>query len=161
MNQFATHVYATVRVMVIGTNFSTNPDEIAEKVTDAVCADSSQWMKSVHGVVSVDGHGPFDIEAVEFADGIYGVLVDELDPKTGRVVKEHNYDETCSPRIDEVNVNKVVADVIQVLKEHPDANVGNSKVHFALMRLKGLMPSNRNAEAETKSKPKKSVGMAP
>lgn len=108
--RFETHVYATVRVKVIGTNFSADPDEVAEKVADAVCADSSQWMRPVHGSVTVDGHGQFDIDAVEFADGIYGVLVDELDPNTGRVVKEHNYDEACSRRVDEVAGNRAIVD---------------------------------------------------
>lgn len=65
MNKFETHVYATVRVKVIGTNFSNDPREIADKVTDAVCADASQWMRPVHGSVNVEGHGSHDIEAVE------------------------------------------------------------------------------------------------
>ena len=139
MNKFETHVYATVRVKVLGTNFSNDPQEIADKVTDAVCADSSQWMRPVHGSVNVEGHGSHDIEAVEFADGIYGVLVDELDPETGLVVAEHQFDETCAPRQDTASVQTVLAEVIGVLEGLPDASVGNSKVHFAMMRLKGLL----------------------
>lgn len=138
MNQFETHVYATVRVKVLGTNFSNDPQEIADKVTGAVCADSSQWMHPVHGSVKVEGHGSFGIEQVEFAECIYGVLVDEIDPDTGRNVKEHLFDENCAPRQDEAKADIVVSEVIRVLEEHPDATVGNSKVHFALMRLKSL-----------------------
>lgn len=138
--QFATHVYTTVRVKVIGTNFSNDPQVISDKVTEAVCANPEEWMRPVNGIVEVEGHGGFDIEAVEFADGIYGVMVDEFDPESGRVIKEHHFDETGNPRVDAPNLNATLAEVIAVLEEHPDASSGNSKVHFALMRLKGLVP---------------------
>lgn len=109
MNRFETHVYATVRVKVLGTNFSTNPQEIAEKVADAVCASPSQWMRPVCGSVNVDGHGAYDIDAVEFADGISGVLVDEINPESELVVKEHSFDEACQPRTDETALTKATA----------------------------------------------------
>lgn len=138
MSKFVTHVYATVRVKVQGTEFSNSPQEIAVKVADAVCAAPGEWMRPVLGSVTVDGAGVLDIEAVEFADGIYGVLVDELDPASGDRVIEHHFDETCSPRVDADNADKVIEEVIQVLQDHPEAQVGNAKVHFALMRLLSL-----------------------
>jgi hypothetical protein len=109
MNRFETHVYATVRVKVLGTSFSADPQQIAEKVADAVCADPSQWMRPVHGTVKVEGHGSCDIEAVEFAEGIYGVLVDEIDPETECVVDEHHFDENCAPRTDKTELAKAAA----------------------------------------------------
>lgn len=139
MSQFETHVYATVRVTVKGTTFSTAPRELAEKVADAVCADASQWLQPVHGSVNVEGHGSYDIGAVEFAGSIYGVLVDERDPVTGHTVAEHLFDEACAPRQANVNVQELLADVIGVLGEHPEASKGNSKVHFAMMRLKSIL----------------------
>lgn len=138
VKQFATHVYATVRVKVLGTNFSNDPKEIAVKVADAVCAAPGEWMRPVLGRVTVEGSGVHDIESVEFADGIYGVLVDETDPANGDKVIEHHFDETCSPRVDTTNVSSVIAEVISALQDHPEAQVGNTKVHFALMRLAGL-----------------------
>lgn len=96
-------------------------------------------MRPVHGSVNVEGHGSHDIEAVELADGIYGALVDELDPETGLVVAEHQFDETCAPHQDTASVQTVLAEVLGVLEGLPNASVGNSKVHFAMMRLKGLL----------------------
>lgn len=60
---YNTHVYAVVRVKVIGTNLSSSPKQIAE--------------------------------AVEFAEDISGVLIDEIDPGSGRNVKEHLFDWDC------------------------------------------------------------------
>lgn len=139
MNQFETHVFATVRVKVLGTNFSTDPQEIAQKVTDAVCANPSAWMQPVYGTVAVDGEGKYDIDAVEFADGIYGVLVNEINPETGHDVADHFFDETCSPKNDDAATMRVIAEVADMLKTLPQANEGNSKVHWALMRLTGLL----------------------
>lgn len=138
-NKFETHVYATVRVKVIGTNFSNDPQEIAEKVANAVCAKPSNWMRPIHGSVEVDGHGSFDIEAVEFADGISGVLVDEISPETEQIVCEHEFDEQCEPRKEVVDIQAALAEVACILESLPEASRGNSKVHFSLMRLKGLM----------------------
>lgn len=87
--QFVTHVYATVRVKVIGTNFSNDPALVADKVADAVAADPAKWFKPVHGSVTVPGHGEFDIEQVEYAEAISSILVDEIDPRSGSVIKEH------------------------------------------------------------------------
>lgn len=99
-SRFETHVYAVVRVKVIGTNFSTDPTQIAEKVADAVCANSSEWMRPVHGCVSVEGHGSFDIEAVEFAEGIDAVLVDEIDSDTDEILTEHHFNKLCEPVVE-------------------------------------------------------------
>lgn len=141
MKNFVTHVYATVRVKVLGTNFSNDPQLIAELVTQAVCARPSNWMTPVHGVVQVEGHGSFDIEAVAFAEGVSGALVDELDPVTGNVVVEHEFDETGAPRKPKGDIKAGLAEVISALERHPDVASGNSKVHFAFQRLKGLAAS--------------------
>lgn len=98
-HQFETHVYATVRVKVLGTSFDSNPEVIANKVADAVCAKPSQWMTPVHGSVIVDGQGAFDIGQVEFADAISGILVTEIDSETGRQVGEHEFDELGNPLV--------------------------------------------------------------
>lgn len=98
-NRFVTHVYALVRVKVIGTNFSTDPAYIAEKVSDAVCASPGNWMQPVHGQVSVEGHGSFNIEAVEFAEGIQYVMIDEIDPGTGDILAEHLFNESGEPEV--------------------------------------------------------------
>ena len=152
MNQFETHVYAIVRVKVIGTNFSKNPQEIAEKVSGAVCARPSNWMKPIHGSIDVAGHGAFDIEAVEFADGIESVLVDEIDQETGRVMKEHEFNEKCEPRSEAVDIRGALTEVISVLETHPEAERGNAKVHFALMKLKGLIRQPRISIASAEEK---------
>lgn len=141
MNQFETKVYATVCVTVLGTNFSTDPQAIANRVADAVCADSKNWMQPVDGSVSVTGEGGFDVGAVEFDDRISGVLVKERDPDTGKVVAWHEFDENCQPLEGRADPQKVIEEVVTILEAHPDADVGNAKVHFALMRLKALLPS--------------------
>lgn len=87
---FATHVYAVVRIKVPGTNFSNLPKDIAEEITRAVCADSKEWMAPIHGVVQTD-HGPFDVEAVEFAEDVSWTMVDEFDKK-GDLIREHHFD---------------------------------------------------------------------
>lgn len=101
MNQFETHVYATVRVKVLGTNFADSAQEVAAKVTEAVCARPAAWFQPVYGSVTVDGVGAFDVAEVEFADGVSGVLVDEIDPATSRVVKEHLFDERCAAVVEQ------------------------------------------------------------
>lgn len=98
MAKFETHVYAVVRVKVLGTNFSDNPQEIAEKISDAVCASPREWFRPIHGTVHVPEVGSFDIDCVESAEGIYGVLVDEIDPDTGYVLASHDFDDACEPR---------------------------------------------------------------
>jgi hypothetical protein len=82
------HVYAMVRVKVLATSAAgASSKEIAEEISDAVCADSNQWMRPVHGVVK-SRNGIFDIEAMEFAEGISSVLVDEYAPEGKRPLKE-------------------------------------------------------------------------
>lgn len=58
-------------------------------MADAVAADPAKWFKPVHGSVTVPGHGEFDIEQVEYAEAISSILVDEIDPRSGSVIKEH------------------------------------------------------------------------
>ncbi|HRQ48584.1 MAG TPA: hypothetical protein PK725_16640, partial [Rhodocyclaceae bacterium] len=133
MNRFETHVFATVRVKVAGTNFSADPQIIAEAVADAVCASPDEWMRPHHGTVDVTGHGKHDIINVEFAEGIHGVLVDEIGD-SDRVIREHLFDENC--RRTEVGFSRqnALQEAYQALLGHPEAQIGNSKVHFALMR---------------------------
>lgn len=90
---FNTHIYAVVRVKVLGTSFSQDPSVVADKVADAVSARPNQWFAPVHGSVDVDG-ASYDIEQVEFAHDVSAVLVDELSPD-GDVndVKEHYFDQ--------------------------------------------------------------------
>lgn len=135
MKNFNTHVYAVVRVKVIGTNFDEDPRVVADKVADAVCADASNWLQPVHGSVDVEGHGSFDIEFVEFADATDGILVDEIDTATGAILQEHHFD-------DKRSILSAVAEVKDILAQHPEANIGNKKVHYALMRLKGILEHN-------------------
>lgn len=139
MNRFETHVYATVRVKVAGTNFSADPQIIAEAVADAVCASPDEWMRPHHGTVDVTGHGKHDIINVEFAQSIHGVLVDEIGD-SDRVIREHLFDENC--RRTEVGFSRqnALQEAYQALLGHPEAQIGNSKVHFALMRLQSLVP---------------------
>ena len=139
MNRFETHVFATVRVKVAGTNFSADPQIIAEAVADAVCASPDEWMRPHHGTVDVTGHGKHDIINVEFAEGIHGVLVDEIGD-SDRVIREHLFDENCRRTEAHFNRGRYLEEAYRALLEHPEAQVGNSKVHFALMRLKSLAP---------------------
>jgi len=93
MKQFNTHVYAVVRIKVCGTNFDADPAKVGNLVADAVSANPDTWLRPVSGaVLDVEGQGAFSIEAVEFAEDLDGILVDELsleDPS--RVVKEHHF----------------------------------------------------------------------
>lgn len=148
MNRFETHVFATVRVKVAGTNFSADPQIIAEAVADAVCASPSEWMRPHHGTVDVTGHGKHDIINVEFAEGIHGVLVDEIGD-SDRVIREHLFDENC--RRTEVGFSRqnALQEAYQALLGHPEAQIGNSKVHFALMRLKSLVPEAHVSDTPT------------
>ncbi len=131
MNTFATHAYAVVRVKVIGTNFSDNPKTIAEKVSEAVWADSDAWFIPKLGSIDIEPHGSFKIECVEFADEVSSVLVDEIDPHTQEIVKEHLFDEGRS-------ILNTITEVTALLSQHPEANQGNSKIHYALMRLQAI-----------------------
>lgn len=138
MNNFETHVYATVRVKVLGTNVSDDPQVIAEKVADAVCAKPGEWMHPVHGSVDVAGYGRCDIEAVEFGGGIHQVLVDELDPESGNIIEEHCFDEICSPikeavkpnsaaMIERVALLKMVNDLDEYLRQIRAENLDGSE----------------------------------
>ena len=40
---------------------------------------------------------------------------------------------------DNDKAHDVLKEIVQVLQDHPDANVGNSKVHFVLCRAKGAL----------------------
>ena len=139
MNRFETHVFATVRVKVAGTNFSTDPQIVAEAVSNAVCASPAEWMRPYNGCVDIDGHGQHDIVEVEFADAITSIMVDELD-ESDRVTREHLFDANCRRTELAFNRQNALQDAYQELLGHPEAQVGNSKVHFALMRLKSLVP---------------------
>ena len=138
MNRFETHVFATVRVKVAGTNFSTDPQIVAEAVSNAVCASPAEWMRPYNGCVDIDGHGQHDIVEVEFADAITSIMVDELD-ESDRVTREHLFDANCRRTELAFNRQNALQDAYQALLEHPEAQVGNSKVHFALMRLKSFV----------------------
>lgn len=94
---YNTHVYAVVRVKVIGTNLSSSPKQIAEAVSDAVCANPTEWLRPAFGTVSTEAGDRLDIETVEFAEDISGVLIDEIDPRSGRIVTEHLFDWDCKP----------------------------------------------------------------
>jgi len=94
---YNTNVYAVVRVKVIGTNLSSSPKQIAEAVSDAVCGNPTEWLRPAFGTVTTANGERFDIEAVEFAEDISGVLIDEIDPGSGRNVKEHLFDWDCMP----------------------------------------------------------------
>lgn len=139
MTNFATHVFAVVRVKVLGTNFSGDPQELSDKVADAVAAKPSEWMSPVLGTVQVDGHGAYDIGAVEFADEVSYVIVDELDANSGRVVKERHFDANGNRVTEPPRMEDVVKEALQALEGHPEAAQGNTKVHFAMMRLKSLI----------------------
>lgn len=89
--KFETHVYATVRVKVIGARVSSSPDVLADVVTEAVCASPGSWFTPVHGTLKLGDYGSADIEAVEFAEGVMGTMVDEYDANDN-VVHEHQYD---------------------------------------------------------------------
>ncbi len=94
---YNTHVYAVVRVKAIGTNLPSLPAEIAQTVSDAVCANPTEWLRPSFGTVTTANGERFDIEAVEFADDISGVMIDEIDPGSGRIVTEHLFDWDCKP----------------------------------------------------------------
>jgi len=138
MNRYETHVFATVRVKVAGTNFSNDPQAIADAVSNAVCAAPSQWMRAVEGVIDVDGHGQHDIVQVEFADAISGVVVDELGERDA-LVQQHHFDANCRPTDEQLTRDQWLEDAYRTLLDHPEASVGNSKVHWVLMRLKSLV----------------------
>jgi hypothetical protein len=143
MNRFETHVYATVRIKVAGTNFSTDPQVIAEAVADAVCAAPTEWMAPRRGTVNVTGHGPHDVVGVEFADGIYGVLVDEIGDDD-RVVREHLFDENCRRTETSFSRELRAKQAYETLLEHPEATDPASKVHLALRLLQALVPDARS-----------------
>lgn len=94
---YNTHVYAVVRVKAASTNLPSSPEGIAHAISDAVRANPTEWIRPAYGTVTTEKGERFDIAAVEFADEIAAVLVDEIDPASGRVVKEHPFDWTCSP----------------------------------------------------------------
>jgi len=94
---YNTHVYAVVRVKVIGTNLPSSPAGIAEAVSGAVCANPTEWLRPAFGTVTTANGERFDIEAVEFADDISAVQIDEIDPGSGRIVTEHLFDWNCNP----------------------------------------------------------------
>lgn len=90
--RFNVNVYAVVRVKVIGAGgISKDPRVVAEKVTDAVCADSKQWLNPVHGTATTADGKQLDIEQVEFAEGISAVMVDELRDVREEII-EHRFD---------------------------------------------------------------------
>ena len=148
MNRFATHVYATVRVKVAGTNFSADPQVIAEAVADAVCAAPAEWMAPRLGTVNVTGHGTHDIVDVEFADGIYGVLVDEIGGDD-RVVREHLFDENCRRTETSFSRELRVKQAYEALLQHPEAADPASKVHLALTLLRELVPDAHSTPASS------------
>lgn len=96
MNHTATHVYAVVRVKIIGTSLAGGtPAEIADRVANAVAADSSAWMQPISGTVRAADGNSFDVEHVEFADEVNWVLVDEIDDE-GQIT-EHHFDHNLQP----------------------------------------------------------------
>ena len=66
----------------------------------------------------------------------------EMPPKiTSHFVKLEEAESTDNDN-DNDNADKahdVLKEIVQVLQDHPDANVGNSKVHFVLCRAKGAL----------------------
>lgn len=128
---YNTHVYAVVRVKVIGTNLSSSPMQIAEVVSDAVCANPTEWLRPAFGTVTTANGDRFDIEAVEFAEDISGVLIDEIDPRSGRIVTEHLFDWDCKPMtgLSEFRTRReadLVAEV-ELLKAEINSLKGDSK----------------------------------
>jgi hypothetical protein len=96
-NQFDTHVYVSVRVKVLGTNIDQDPRIVADKVAEAVCAHPDEWLKSSNGSIKTGDGFACDIEHVEFAQDVDWILVDEINPHTGEIVKEHHFDHAgCS-----------------------------------------------------------------
>src|SRR5690606_11196128 len=128
MKNFNTHVYAVVRVKVRATNFSDDAMEVADKVAEAVSNDPHAWLAPLKGKIDVEGHGSFDVECVEFADDIPGVLVDEMNQNNDEVIKEHRSGSLPS-------IFASIAEVRDALAKQPDANIGNKIVLFAHMRL--------------------------
>ena len=128
---YNTHVYAVVRVKVIGTNLSSSPKQIAEAVSDAVCANPTEWLRPAFGTVSTEAGDRLDIETVEFAEDISGVLIDEIDPCSGRIVTEHLFDWDCKPMtgLSEFRTRReadLVAEV-ELLKAEINSLKGDSK----------------------------------
>jgi len=128
---YNTHVYAVVRVKVIGTNLSSSPKQIAEAVSDAVCGNPTEWLRPAFGTVTTANGDRFDIEAVEFAEDISGVLIDEIDPRSGRIVTEHLFDWDCKPMtgLSEFRTRReadLVAEV-ELLKAEINSLKGDSK----------------------------------
>ena len=93
--RFNTHVYAVVRVKVLGTN-GNDPAKIADEIADAVSQDPDQWLEPRQGQVRTSDGSFYDIEQVEFADEVNWVLVDEKDGDDN-VVKEHHFDHLIEP----------------------------------------------------------------
>ena len=58
---------------------------------------TTAWLRPSFGTVTTANGERFDIEAVEFADDISGVMIDEIDPGSGRIVTEHLFDWDCKP----------------------------------------------------------------
>lgn len=100
MSHTATHVYAVVRIKVLGTSSAGESHaDIATNIADAIAAKPEQWMSPVHGSVRTTDGGSFDIEEVEFADAVNWVLVDEIDDESGKVT-EHHFDHGIEPMTD-------------------------------------------------------------
>jgi len=139
MKTFNTHVYAVVRVKVLGTTFSENIKEIANRVADAVFTWPHVWHTSASGDLLI-GDDEYRIAHTEVADEMTHILVDEIDSNTGDVVAMHWFDAQGEPMVDANTSRKAAAiqEAIDALTSHPEAALGNSKVHFALMRLQGL-----------------------
>ncbi|MBK9496582.1 MAG: hypothetical protein IT475_11665 [Aquimonas sp.] len=140
MKTFNTHVYAVVRVKVLGTTFSENIKEIANRVADAVFTWPHVWHTSASGDLLI-GDSEYRIEHTEVADEMAHILVDEIDSNTGDVVAMHWFD--AQGEFDALDASTsrkdaVIQEAIDALTSHPEAALGNSKVHFALMRLQGL-----------------------
>jgi len=162
----AAHDHSRQTTTDIGTNFSNDPKEIAEKVTNAVCADPSQWMRPVHGSVSIAEHGSFDIAAVEFADGIYGILVDEIDAETSDRVNEHSFDEACEPLADKpreaqslLNALQVTMSVLEAVRAtNPALIADNMPADWGMNRLRSVLAGAETSFAPTEQKVKPSSG---
>ena len=162
----AAHDHSRQTTTDIGTNFSNDPKEIAEKVTNAVCADPSQWMRPVHGSVSIAEHGSFDIAAVEFADGIYGILVDEIDAETSDRVNEHSFDEACEPLADKpreaqslLNALQVTMSVLEAVRAtNPALIADNMPADWGMNRLRSVLAGAETSFAPTEQQVKPSSG---
>ena len=138
MNSFNTHVFAVVRIKVLGTNFSKDIKEVANRVADATLQWSHVWHTNNRGDLLVDD-AEYQIDHTEVTDAVSEILVDEVDSETGDVLAQHWFDEHGEPMANGVpQREQCIREAIEALKTHPEADRGNSKVHFALMRLQGI-----------------------